>query len=83
MDGAPQDGPPSYLDPATPANWPDLVPRGLSALPGHAGYRVEQTAEGTGYYVQTLRQSYDFHEGGPAVGLEFCAAAMPRATRPR
>jgi RHS repeat-associated protein len=70
LDGAPQDGLPPYLDPAIPANWPDLYPAAYRDATGaSAGYRVEQTADGAEFYVQTLRRSYDFHEGGPAVGL--------------
>ena len=72
LDGAPDSSLPPYLDPAAPEVWPDIYPEAFRTATGPtAGYTLESATEGTAYYVQTERRSYDFQEPGPgaAVGL--------------
>jgi RHS repeat-associated protein len=58
---------PAYLDPATPTAWPSVFPTELATLQTPLAGYVHYTAADVpntpaGYFVQTTRIRYDFHE---------------------
>jgi len=72
LEDAPDPSLPPFFDLDAPPQWPETYPEPFQTATGaSAGYTQEAMPDGTHFYIQTQRLSYDFHEAdpGPVTGL--------------